>query len=242
MAISLTSAVRIPSVQHVCLPGPLLIGKVFDLGQRIYMAVNIQCGIIGNFFLCGYGFKELIFDRIRLPKENLASGDASLIRRVKIAAFNFLESIQQKETSIAEKIKYALHGSLFAASGVLGTTAGLHRLGMIDIGPALPWVDIFGTCAFMLANIVNLDLNIRSYIEASKAPVHLSEWALSKKKSAIIGMISNLGYILMSAFTLAGGPFAITMLLGCVAVLTGCLKILYDFILLNRSRTLNGTH
>ena len=73
--------------------------------------------------------------------------------------------------------------------------------------------------AFVLANFVALKYHISLYLSAPDATVI---------KSAVLGILSNTGYIVSHAMLMIGFHPTIALVVCCVALTMGGLKILYD--------------
>lgn len=188
-------------------------------------------------FLVLYGSKEILLDRvrdIRKVKKNIVITHATNIN-------NFLNKIFIKKDKLIGPLNFnVVHGSLYMGSGVLGSTAAMHKLGWINIGGLGLPLEVASNCLFNFACLAALIHNIKIYRAAAKvpkyAPLHEKEAAWMLKKSAILGIISSLNYILAASLLIAGASATFALLFGCIAVFTGCLKILYDFLRFRNAR------
>lgn len=119
---------------------------------------------------------------------------------------------------------YALaHGSLFICSAVCSLFEALHLFAVKNLGNFYPIVSWTGTGLFLFANFIALEENIRFFEEAKKQDNHIA------MKSAVAGILSNLGYITTAAIAILGGSAALAFVIACVSACFGGLKILLDF-------------
>jgi len=177
-------------------------------------------------FLSFYGAKELLFDRVKEIRETKNS-PSSLMNHYLNGVF------VRKDKMFGVVLFNVAHGSLYCASGVVGSLAAADRLGWVRMGSFTVPLEIAGNCLFGFASLVALIQNIKIYREASKIseknPYHEQEAAQRLKKSAIMGIISTLNYIVAAALLIIGTHASLALILGCIAVFTGCIKIIYDF-------------
>ncbi len=181
-------------------------------------------------FLSLYGTKEILFDRVKdfnkIKKNGFFPRPAE--------KNDYLNRIFVKKDPFLNKIPFNIaHGSLYISAGVSGSLAAISNNGWIN-NSGLNALMPVGQSLFGLACLVALIHNVKIYRAAAKipafAPLHQREAANMLKKSAIFGIISSLNYLLAAAMMLMGAPAALALVFGCVAVFTGCLKIIYDFI------------
>lgn len=177
-------------------------------------------------FLSLYGAKELLFDRV---KEIRGTKDtqSSLMN-------HYLNGVFVRKDKVFDVVPFNVaHGSLYLASGVVGSLAAADRLGWVRMGSFTVPFEIVGNSLFGFASLVALIHNIKIYREASKIsdknPYAEQEAAKQLKKSAVMGIISTLNYIIASALLIIGTQASLALIFGCIAVFTGCLKIIYDF-------------
>ena len=185
--------------------------------------------LIQNIIFCGYGAKIIYFDGVKETKD-ISERDAFIQGLVK----GFWGKIEQLNNAIS---KHCIHyGGLYLASGVFGTVSTLHYLSLVDLGKGLPYVEFLSNGFFFLANVLALHHHVKTYL-AAKALFDSSEGeekAVAKQwmKSAVFGILSSFSYAFMTALMLLTGPSALALIFGLVALSTGCLKILYDFLFL----------
>ncbi len=182
-------------------------------------------------FLCLYGSKEILLDRVKnisqVRKNHVVVTQAHRVNR-------YLNGIFLKKTAFVGPINFNVaHGSLYIASGMVGLAAPIHRLSG-KLNQKLPLLaETLGNGLFGLASLVALIQNVKIYRAAAKipsfAPQHARDAALMLKKSAILGIISSLNYIITVALLVMGSAATFALIFGCIAVVTGCLKILYDY-------------
>lgn len=188
-------------------------------------------------FVALYGIKEILFDRvrdIRLVKQSVIVTHADRVKQ-------HANSVFLKKDPLLGPVKFnSIHGSLYATAGFVGVGVAMHRQGLIQLGGLLPAFELAGNCLFGLASLVTLIHSIRIYLKASKvpsyAPPHVQESASMLKKSAILGMISSLNYIIATALLIIGNAATFALIFGCIAVATGCMKIFYDFLRFREAR------
>lgn len=183
--------------------------------QKVYdICLSLFKGGSGLFFL-GYGTKEIAFDARQLTPSQW-----------------HLEN--KKKLAINTAAEYALaHGTLFAAAGICSILECLHYFSAVNLGQHLPIFSCFSAGLFLFANFVALEQNINLFVEAQeiikeKVQSEIPN-ALIQMRSAFLGMISNLGYIMATAVAVMGASAGIAFLIGCVAACFGALKILHDF-------------
>ena len=71
---------------------------------------------------------------------------------------------------------------------------------------------------------------MRVYEEIQKAEGEGRGIAEFQKQSNLLGIISNLGYIMATALILFGGSTAMALVLGVIGSFSGAMKILYDYL------------
>ena len=177
-------------------------------------------------FLSLYGAKELLFDRVKDIRQ-ARNPSPSLMNQ-------YLNGVFVRKDKMGGVVPFNVaHGSLYLASGVAGSLAAADRLGWIRMGSLTIPLEIVGNGLFGLASLVALIQNIKIYREACKVseknPYHEQEAAQRLKKSAVMGIISTLNYIVAAALLIIGTHASLALIFGCIAVFTGCLKIIYDF-------------
>lgn len=177
-----------------------------------------------------YGTKEILFDRVRDIHQ--VKGNDVFMQASKVDIF-LNRTFLKKDTFLGIKFNVA-HGSLNIVSGLLGSLAAAHRQGWMNVGNFCLPLEAAACSLFGFASLIALIRNINIYRAAIKipeyAPLHVKEAASMLKKSAILGIISSLNYIVAAALLIIGSTATLALIFGCIAVSTGCLKILYDFI------------
>lgn len=214
-----------------------LIGTIANHGtKKLPVLVKNLFNIMQWSFLSFYGGKEILFDRVR---------DIRKIKKkiilVKAERINhYLNHIFVKKEAFIGRVKFnVVHGSLYVAAGVAGAAAAIHKQGWFDLGSFAFPLETLGNSFFCLASLVSLIQNIRIYREACKvpeyAPLHMQEAASILKKSALLGMISSINYMIATALLMMNVAATFALIFGCIAVFTGFLKIFYDFIRLKHA-------
>jgi len=164
--------------------------------------------LLQGLFLCGYGMKEILFDRTSEP-------DSSLCRRICRACcscFNRLRIVADSNIQ---------HGLLFVGSGLAGAAVALHQLEKINVGSLLTVAEGLDLGLFLAACLVGLRYNVLKYSDPSSS--------LQEKKSAVLGIISNLNYLFWGLCPILGASATFALVFCGIALTTGFLKILYDF-------------
>lgn len=119
---------------------------------------------------------------------------------------------------------YALdHGTLYIGAAICSIFESLHHFYVINFDKYYSLISWSGTSLFLLANLIALDENVSLYYEGKE------QGDFTKIKSAILGIISNFGYLTSGAFAILGGSATITFLIAGVSACFGGLKILHDF-------------
>lgn len=157
--------------------------------------------------LCCYGLKEIIFDSHRAP-------NTPLCERIRCAFRNCFNRIQSAPDFFIQ------HGAFFIGSGLAGA---LYALQQIQEVPINSFQGILQGCDygfFCAAALLGLRYNVLNFIYTSDP---------REKKSAILGMISNLNYLFWCLCPLLGLSATLTVIFCGIALSTGCLKIIYDF-------------
>lgn len=188
-------------------------------------------------FLCLYGTKEILFDRVKDLRKTNKDIVLSQASRINL----FLNKIFLKRDPCIGPFRYhQVHGALYLGAGISGMAAAMHKLEWIHIGDLTIPVALAAQGVFCFASLIALIQNVKIYCEASKvsayAPLHEIEGAAMLKKSAILGIISTLNYIIGASLIMIGAAATFSLFFGCIAVMTGCLKILYDFFRFNKAR------
>lgn len=201
-----------------------IVKKLVDLVKSLFNTVQWA-------FVNLYGTKEILFDRVkdlRYSKKNIIKTHATRVN-------SYLNRVFVKKNAFIGPINFNVaHGSLYMASGLAGSLAAIHQQGWLNIGCLAAPLETLGNGLFGLASLVALIHNVKIYRAAAQvpeyAPTYAKEAASMLKKSAVCGIISSLNYIIASALLIFGAAFTFALVFGCIAVVSGCFKILYDFI------------
>lgn len=192
--------------------------KCVSLILRLFDPIQNGCrGILG--------LKEILFDRVKPIHE---SDNLILKSKIEEQKVFLHECLFRAEYG---QIPYGftpLHGVLFISSGLCGLVSNLSSTAFFG-GMA-----VAGNLLFACANVVALDQNISLYswvnrIDITHLPAYNTGIVQSLKKSAILGMVSNLNYLLVPFCFAIGCSTGILITLGTFAVTTGCCKIIYDY-------------
>lgn len=209
---------------------PLLITLKSQLISKVIALVRNFSAIGQSSFQCCYGAKEILFDRVEDLRKVEKSGVITHADRVN----RYLNTVFVENNFFIGSLKFnETHGSLYIASGVAGSLVAMHDLKWISLGGLAILLQQAANCLFCLANLAALVHHVKIYRYAVKvpcyAPLNEREAANRLKESAVLGIISNLNYILAAALLIIGSAATLALLFGCIAVITGCFKILYDF-------------
>jgi hypothetical protein len=127
-----------------------------------------------------------------------------------------------------------LHGTLLIGAGICTEVESLHSFSVINLGSILSKISSAGGVLFLLANFVGLQANINMYEQGQNIDCTTSEKnrqiAYWMCRSAVTGILSNLGYIIATAIALFGASTAIAVLIGIISSCFGGIKILFDLV------------
>lgn len=196
-----------------CIPANLLL-RIHALSLRYFNLAQNLC-------VLGFGTKELAWDwapAMTAPPFSTAALPGRKIR--------------QKIKNIYRE--YSLvHGTLYLGSGFSGGLAAAHDLGWLNLGKGAGFCEGIGSGLFLFANLYSLQQNLKLYAQgmklAQKGDCYSKQLGAKLRLSAVLGIVNNLSYILATLFAVFAAPAALSIALGCFAIFTGCLKILYDF-------------
>ena len=139
------------------------------------------------------------------------------------------QTIHQSALKSSKAYMYC-HGGLIGSSGFCGILETVENFGIASLGSIGKGIFKAGNVFFLGANILALEENVRLYEAAVNSSDTLTdkEWHI---RSAVSGIISNVGYILATSIFLLGGPAGIALAIGVIGASSGAFKILCDFIL-----------
>jgi hypothetical protein len=216
-AIQLNVICGFHQTSNSVLKDPALFQKIYDFVLPYFKAGT-------SLFFFGYGTKELYMDvRQTTEKKDVKKPTNALA----------LNNFRQASLDVSSFEHAIAHGVLFLGAGMCTALEAFHLFALTNLESFASLVGYGGAGCFLFANLVALEQNMNIYAKADQLSSEASEeerqeaWQL--KKSAILGIISNLGYILATAVSLLGDLTAIVLLFGSVGACSGCFKILYDF-------------
>lgn len=154
------------------------------------------------------GAKELIYNRPRAPLTPLKRLEH--VRTIREPIMWVVKTIWLSHQYAREF--FSVHGVLFLTSGAAGLWGYFFRQ---RVATAI------GEGALVLANVVALKYHITLYLNATER---------STRTSAVLGILSNLGYIVSHAMLLIGFHASIAFVICCLALSMGGLKIFYDIL------------
>lgn len=208
---------------------------VSTIATKIYELTLHYFGLLQNAFLVGFGVKDVLVDFIPMDihlNKGRAQKKIILVNEIGNHYFYHLKKIQG---ILAE---YSLiHGIFYLGSGLCGGLASLHDMQWLNLGIASPIARYLGSGLFLYANLYSLEQNIKLFYHAQKMSEKGKGEALTLANrlqvSAVLGIINNIGYIMATVFSLFPGTLSVAIALGCFAIFTGALKILYDYFYVN---------
>jgi len=183
-----------------------------------------------NMFMILFGLKELIFDRAQPWTKPLAG---TKVQQAVRAFFRRIEGSEGRSLTNAQ-----MHGIYYSSAGLCGGAASLQTYGLCDLKKGFPALSGLSDAFFGCANWNNLLYHVRCYQEANLLMGRGKEEEIAAKRiktSAVLGIISNVNYLISISSFLFGPLNWLPIVFGGVAMLTGCIKIIYDFFFLEAS-------
>jgi hypothetical protein len=212
--LSITHSSHLDLLGHIPQQTTTLMFRYKPLVKKVHAFVFPAYMAGSAVFFTGYGVKEIGWNYKQNAVEHVRRAD---INNTALPALGYP----------------LVHGSLFVATGIFNAFEALHAFACINLGNKLRTVVAAGNLTFLFANVLDLQENVCLYEQAvtfSKCgTVEKTVEADIQKKSAILGILSNLGYIASTAITLLGVSAGMALLLACFGSCWGGLKILYDF-------------
>lgn len=222
-------------ITGACAIASTLIKRVYDFVAYYFQALQ-SLGLIG------YAAKEILIDYHNLSNRPRSNNEPAFnLHRVEFRKDIFVPKVARHHFKSIQDIKAAHflgQGILYGASGVLSLAASLDRLNYLALGAALPIFHYGGWGLFLFACLFSLERHIRIYQEAKNmegaSTGEINEKLAKRiKLSAILGMISDISYIFITAFSIFSAGFAFYIIFGCFAIFSIALKNIYDFFFLN---------
>lgn len=181
-----------------------------------------------SLFFAGFGLLELR-SRVSLPHFDSGLSWKERIDKVYQWAHEKIFSF----SAIKSNAYSILHGLCFLGSGICEFLRVPHELGLA-LPAAGPGVVLAGAILFVIANILALFHNIGRLQYAADLMTaqeeELTEQARAIQISAILGILSNLSYLVATISAIFAGPFAVALIFGCIGAVLGGFKILYDYL------------
>lgn len=212
----------LPYMERVSMSSSNLFISALASSEKIFRIVLPYFKTGSSLYFLGYASKELCID-VNLEADSSLSSKIDHCRETTLPDTQSLAAI--RDFSIA-------HGVLFIGAGVCTALEALHEFSLINLGKAHSPIAWTGTGLFLFANMVSLQQNMTIFKQASEmslATEQDKQQAEKMLRSAILGMISNLGYITATSIAILGAPTAIAVVIGCISAFFGSLKILHDF-------------
>jgi hypothetical protein len=200
---------QLPQVVH-----PQTIQAVQQVSSRLIEFAKTYFLFVSNICLVGLGFRDYTV---------VALGRQPNFPSVKEFFHNLWIGITSGNLEF-------IQGSCFVCSGISGALSFYY--------PAM-YLDVVGNGLFLVGNLIALMKNIEAYIQAVKLSGSADEVICQQAKrnmlSAVFGILNNINYIMIPFVTVFGGPVALAIVFGGIAITTGCIKILYDYFYLRAS-------
>lgn len=198
-----------------------------DLTIKVYNLVVHYFKALQSIGVLSYSIKSIFMDYLPAVLANRNNAEIQ-VQDLADVHFDNIQDIKQGH--------YLGQGLLFGGSGMFSMTAALGTLGYLELGSSLPFVSGIGSGLFLLGCLFSLERHIELYLEAEKMAEEANgeQKALAEriKTSAILGIISDLGYTAITFYTLFGSELALYLLLGSFAIFSISLKLVYDFFFL----------
>lgn len=129
--------------------------------------------------------------------------------------------------------------TIFQASSTAGLLCLAHNYKIIRLGCGFTFLNILGNGLFFAACCFSLHFHTKLLIEAVRIPadagVEEKAKAKTELRSAAMGVINASSYIIATGCIILGGPVAIGVIFGTIALTIGTIKFFYDLFYL-RSR------
>lgn len=170
--------------------------------QKTYDFVTANYYLIQSCCIFGLGAKEAAFDRkwSKIPSDEVSSD----------SCWTAIYTVLLKSHKQAQEF-FTLHSALLLGSGAFGIGYAIFGIGLFTA---------LSEGLFVLASAIAA----RYYVE-----MFASAGTKTEKAIAILGFLSSIGYILAAALFLTGVPACIPLLVCCLAVSTGGLRMLVEF-------------
>lgn len=176
-------------------------------------------------YFFGFGAKECLFDRV-VSKEKIEN------QFLKGTTSKIVDTVTIFFDSFSDPVNYPyVHGGLFLATGTCLGLQGLQALDLIELGALAAPINTAAMISFALAKITSLQHNVQRFLDAQD--IADPTVALQQKTSSVLGIMKSIGYLLMLLAPCLGAPIALAIVFGGIGLLTGCIKILYDFFVPN---------
>lgn len=226
-SVSLCTPIAVPLFQ-----GCGFASYLSSMITRVYQLSLKHFSLLQSGFVAGFGLKEVLIDFIpgalKIPPEKKQNTFKLIEDRVaECKPLHNIEAIN-KEFSL-------VHGCLYFGCGVSGAIEAANQLSWLDLGAAASVFKYMTAGFFLYANLYSLEQNINLYFQAELLEKEEKHQALaaSVKISSVLGILNNLGYIVLSICSLFPTDEILYLIIACLAIFVGCLKIIYDFFFLS---------
>lgn len=204
------------------LPNPLVV--------KITNFIIVYFDLLRQVSFLTTGLDELYRTGIRKASQAIAERESSAV-----SIFSKEFFYQKIVLKIKEADEHILRGGCIVSSGVFGAIAALHDLNSIKLKASMPALFLgLSNGLFLGASLFTLHLSVKQYWEAKA----ILEQNLSPQKnsqaqrtcySAVMGVISSLGYIASVACYFMAAPAVMALVFGIIGGLSGGIKVLYDW-------------
>lgn len=206
---------------------------VSSLTTKIYNAALHYFKLLEGLGLIGCSVKELLVDYLPL---SLRMSKKNVNYRIQGITESHFSNIQSTIST-----QFLGRGIFYGVSGTLKTCAFFDQLQLLGLGK--PLFTFGGLGFFLLGCFFSLERNIKIFQEAEK--MEKDAWCVTEqniaqriKFSAILGMISDLSYIVSTLLSLFSFGMAIYIILGSFALFSISLKNIYDFFFLQMQESM----
>lgn len=131
-------------------------------------------------------------------------------------------------TDVFENKKLKTRGIAYIGAGICDACIALYSFAVLDLKTSISKISFIGHICFLYANLITLEENIHIFRKEYDS-FSTSEQSKLLTRSAFLGIIGSLGYILSSALTIFSPSTAIALLLSIFALGAGFLKLIIDF-------------
>lgn len=122
------------------------------------------------------------------------------------------------------------HGLALLISGIFNGMICFRTLFNDNLKKIYPVLGIGANTSFIYASLLGLQENIRIYHSTVDPSSEVLQLTIQLRRSAMLGILSNLCYITSTAMTLTGCMATVALIIGIIAGFFGILKIIHDYL------------